>query len=158
MSPCGRPETIHLDGCRNRAHVINSIQKKKLFSFIGPLILCHEQLGVESGDLVDSQLTASTDMMNGTAIPHWRLNQPASAGIPGGWLPSTSNSKPWLQVLLYRETSVTGVVVQGREDADMWVTTYKVKTSTHGYNWNAVFLGDVEEVCSHYFKVYSVTA
>ena len=87
--------------------------------------------------------------MNDTAISHWRLNQPAGAGIPGGWLPSTSDTELWLQVLLYRKTFVTGVAVQGREDEDMWVTTYKVKTSMSGSTsqWNTVLLGNEEEVC-----------
>ena len=95
----------------------------------------------------DVQLTASSDLMNSSSISHWRLNQPADAGIPGGWVPSTSDSKPWLQVLLYRKTSVTGVAVQGREDEDMWVTTYKVQTSMDGAVWNAVRLNGDEEVC-----------
>ena len=103
----------------------------------------------------DAQLTASSDIMDGSAISHWRLNQPgAGAGIPGGWVPSSSDSTSWLQVLLYRKTVVTGVVVQGRADEDMWVTTYKVQTSVDGAVWNAVQINDADEVCILVPQIY----
>ena len=116
--------------------------------FIGTPIPCQERLGVENGDLVDSQLTVSSDLLGATAISHWRLNQPAGAGIPGGWVPTSNDTEPWLQVTLYRKTIVAGVAVQGRDDEDMWVTTYKVNTSTDGSVWNAALIRVDEEVCS----------
>ena len=90
----------------------------------------------------------SIDLIHGASKSHWRLNQPAGPGIPGGWVPTSNDTEPWIQVALYRKTTVAGVAIQGREDEDMWVTTYKVQTSTNGSTWNAAFIGVDEEVCS----------
>ena len=46
-----------------------------------------------------------------------------------------SDEQPWLQISLYRQTPITGVIVQGREDQDQWVTSYKVQTSLDGSSW-----------------------
>ena len=49
-----------------------------------------------------------------------------------------SDKQPWLQISLYRQTSITGIILQGREDEDQWVTSYKVQTCLDGISWNFV--------------------
>ena len=49
-----------------------------------------------------------------------------------------SDKQPWIQISLYRQTPITGVIVQGREDEDQWVSSYKVKKSLDGDAWNYV--------------------
>ena len=106
--------------------------------FTGPLLPCQEKLGIESGSIIDNRLQSSSDLSNGTNKQQWRLNQVPTAGIPGGWVALESDEQPWLQISLYRQTSITGVIVQGREDEDQWVTSYKVQISLDGSSWNYV--------------------
>ncbi|XP_072025097.1 uncharacterized protein [Amphiura filiformis] len=98
----------------------------------GILIPCQDKLGVEDGNITDDQLQASSDLSNGTGLLQWRLNQEAVTDIPGAWVALTSDTQPWLQINLYRHTHIAGVIVQGRADADQWVTSYKVQTSLDG--------------------------
>ena len=49
-----------------------------------------------------------------------------------------SDKQPWLQISLYRQTPITGIIVQGREDEDQWVTSYKVQTCLDGISWRYV--------------------
>ncbi|XP_072025094.1 lactadherin-like [Amphiura filiformis] len=93
------------------------------------LIHCQDKLGVEDGNITDDQLQASSDLSNGTGLLQWRLNQEAVTGMPGAWVALISDTQPWIQVNLYRHTHIAGVIVQGRTDAEQWVTSYKVKTS-----------------------------
>ena len=69
------------------------------------------------------------------------------------------DEKPWLQISLYRQTSITGIIVQGREDEDQWVTSYKVQTCLDGTSWNYVPGIDTngennEEVSCSLFETY----
>ena len=105
------------------------------FVYTGPLLPCQEKLGIESGSIIDDRLQSSSDLINGAGKQQWRLNQ---AGIPGGWVALDSDEQPWLQISLYRQTPITGVIVQGREDEDQWVTSYKVQISVDGTSWSYV--------------------
>ena len=104
----------------------------------GPLLPCQEKLGVELGNITDDQLQSSSDLSNGAGKTQWRLNQVPNPSVPGGWVALDSDKQPWLQISLYRQTSITGVIVQGREDEDQWVTSYKVQTNLDGTSWNYV--------------------
>ena len=106
----------------------------------GPLLPCQEKLGIESGSIIDDQLRSSSDhdQSNGAAKQQWRLNRVSKPGVPGGWVALDSDNQPWLQISLYRQTLITGVIVQGREDEDQWITFYKVQISLDGTLWNFV--------------------
>ena len=108
------------------------------FSYTGPLLPCQEKLGVESGSIIDDRLLSSSDRSNGGGKRQWRLNHVPITSAPGGWVALESDIQPWLQISLYRQTSITGVIMQGREDEDQWVTSYKVQTSLDGTSWNYV--------------------
>ena len=93
-------------------------------------------------------------MNNGAGKQQWRLNQVSKTGTPGGWVALESDEYPWLQISLYRQTSITGIIVQGREDQDQWVTSYKVQTCLDGTSWNYVSGIDAEaEVSCFLFEV-----
>ena len=104
----------------------------------GPLLPCQEKLGIENGSIIDDRLQSSSDLSNGGDKQRWRLNQVPKPGVPGGWVALESDKQPWLQINLYRQTPITGVIVQGREDEDQWVTSYKVNTSLDGSSWEYV--------------------
>ena len=108
------------------------------FECTGPLLPCREKLGVESGNIINDQLTSSSDLNNGAGKQQWRLKQLPKLDVPGGWVALHGDEHPWLQISLYRQTQITGIILQGRQDEDQWVTSYKVQTSLDGTLWNHV--------------------
>ena len=87
---------------------------------------------------MDDRLQSSSELNNGNSKQQWRLNKQPKPGVPGGWVALESDKEPWLQISLFRQTSITGVIVQGREDKDQWVSSYKVRTSLDNTLWNYV--------------------
>ena len=84
-------------------------------------------LGMESGVIVDEQITASSDLY-GFPPEHGRLQG-------DGYWGATGDINQWLQIDLGNpNTSVTGVATQGYGPKD-WVTTYKLQYSNNGVNF-----------------------
>ena len=109
-----------------------------VYFITGPLIPCKEKLGLEIGNITDDQLQSSSDLSKGDGKQQWRLNQESKPGFHGGWVALNSDKQPWFQISLYRQTPITGIILQGREDEDQWVTSYKVQTCLDGTSWNYV--------------------
>ncbi|XP_020628614.1 probable carboxypeptidase X1 [Orbicella faveolata] len=98
-----------------------------------------QALGMESGAIADSQLTASSEYDNRYSPKRARLYTKdwAIPGIglgPGAWASLTSDSNQWLQVDLGKITPVTHVATQGRNSYSpgQWVTKYKLQFSDDG--------------------------
>ena len=79
----------------------------------GPLVLagCYGTLGLESGGVADTQLSASSVWEWSNGIGEHNVWAPSGArlkrpGLP--WAPSHSNQQQWLQVDLKREKRITG--------------------------------------------------
>uniref|UniRef100_A0A3B3HCM7 F5/8 type C domain-containing protein n=1 Tax=Oryzias latipes TaxID=8090 RepID=A0A3B3HCM7_ORYLA len=103
----------------------------------GSLRCCYGTLGLQTGAVADSQLTASSAL--GAFITgqdsEWgpsgaRLKQ---AGLP--WAPSSSNHQQWLQVDLRKEKRITGIwkltsAVVRKMDS------YRVLYSNDGREWS----------------------
>ena len=92
---------------------------------------CQESLGIESGNVTSDQLTASS-FRRGFEAANAILNQ------DGCWVPRTNDQYQWLQIDLYRQLLVSGVVIQGRVDIKEWITTYKVEYALDGVSWEPV--------------------
>ena len=93
---------------------------------------CQEPLGIESGNVTSSQLTASTSLYESFDAASAILNQ------KGAWVPATKDQHQWLQIDLHRQIFVSGVVIQGRPDIKEWVTRYQVKYALDGVSWEFV--------------------
>ena len=93
---------------------------------------CTDPLGIEEGNITDNQLSASSTSESYIAA-NARLNLPN-----GGWVAAANDQAQWLAIDLYRQRQVTGLVLQGKEDLDQWVTTYHVDYSTDGVTWSYV--------------------
>ena len=92
---------------------------------------CQEPLGIESGKVTSDQFTASS--FNGSLIAaNAILNQ------KGAWVPATNDQHQWLQIDIHRQVLVSGVVIQGRPDREIWVTTYHVEYALDGVSWELV--------------------
>ena len=103
---------------------------------------CFLPLGMESGHLPDSALSASTSH-SANHIPQFsRLNKIPASGKAGAWCASRNDGNQWLQVYFGRETTVTEVATQGRYDADKWVMSYSLSYSVDGTHWAWYRLAD----------------
>uniref|UniRef100_A0A3B3XS39 Discoidin, CUB and LCCL domain containing 2 n=1 Tax=Poecilia mexicana TaxID=48701 RepID=A0A3B3XS39_9TELE len=115
------------------------ILSKNLFTF--KTDGCSGTLGLESGGIVDSQLSVSSVWdWNTTAGEHvvWgksgaRLKKP---GLP--WAPSPSDRQQWLQVDFRREKRITAIVTTGsdRIEYPYFVKAYRVLFSKDGKEWH----------------------
>ncbi|XP_018558161.1 discoidin, CUB and LCCL domain-containing protein 2 isoform X2 [Lates calcarifer] len=101
---------------------------------------CYGTLGLESGGVADTQLSASSVWeWNNVHGQHseWvpsgaRLKK---AGLP--WAPSQSDQHQWLQVDLKREKRITGITTTGStlREYQYYVSAYRVQYSNDGEQW-----------------------
>ena len=87
-------------------------------------------LGMDSGLIPDSDITASSEKNANTAAKNGRLNYSLRS-----WCAGTSDSNPYLQIDLQTLHVICAVSTQGNSQADQWVKTYKLKLSTDGLTW-----------------------
>ena len=92
---------------------------------------CKESFGMENGVIKHSQFSASADLPD-YGLPYARLNGPKA------WLGENQNFPQWFQVSFWKPTLITGVSMQGRQDANEWVTRYIVMTKMDNTDWKSV--------------------
>ncbi|XP_033108001.1 lactadherin-like [Anneissia japonica] len=91
---------------------------------------CVHPLGIEDRTI---QLTASSEIDNYHRADRGRLNTVhESDNGYGSWVAYYQDQNQWIQAHLGSLLKVTGVITQGRQDLDQWVTSYKVLHSTGG--------------------------
>ena len=91
---------------------------------------------MESGAILDSQLSASSEWDNTLSVAQGRLNSIPQAGKGGSWSARTNDANQWFQVDLGQlNTKVTRLAIQGRQEAGQWVTKYRIKYSDDGLNY-----------------------
>ncbi|XP_061416055.1 macrophage mannose receptor 1-like [Lethenteron reissneri] len=89
--------------------------------------VCVQGLGMESGAIPDSHITASSSA-SGCPANEARLHG-------NSWWSPNNNAGSWLQVDLGSVFQVTGISTQGSARTNHWVTTYHVHTSSNGATW-----------------------
>ncbi|KAM8856445.1 discoidin, CUB and LCCL domain-containing protein 2 [Spinachia spinachia] len=102
---------------------------------------CYGRLGLESGGVADTQLSASSvwewnNILGEDSV--WapsgaRLNK---AGLP--WASSQIDLRQWLQIDLKREKRVTGIATTGStlREYQYYVSAYRVLYSNNGQQWS----------------------
>ncbi len=91
---------------------------------------------MESREITDEQITASSQWDSYHAAIQARLHFPEAGGYAGGWAVAISDENQWLQVdLKNKTTNVTGVATQGRSGFHQWVTKYNLQFSDDGVNF-----------------------
>ncbi|XP_046389468.1 hemocytin isoform X2 [Ischnura elegans] len=95
---------------------------------------CVDGLGMESGAILDDQISVSSFSTPGTLGNHARLN---GGGV---WVAGKLLNAPneWIQVDLVDQKKVTGLVLQGNPHQEEWVSQFQVGWSLDGHNWNAI--------------------
>ena len=100
--------------------------------FTAPVLPCMNSLGMESGIILDTQITSSSDL-SGTSTALF-----ARFDTAGAWIAAIDDKNQWVEVNLYRQTIITGVNMQGNPSSDKWVTKYKVQFSLDHTVWKYV--------------------
>ena len=91
---------------------------------------------MESGEITDGQITASSEWSSTHAPSLARLNRVKEGNKAGSWAAKTNDVNQWLQIELGSDyTKVTRIVTQGRSDYDQWIKTFKLQYSEDGVNY-----------------------
>nr|CAI9696571.1 unnamed protein product [Rangifer tarandus platyrhynchus] len=97
---------------------------------------CTSPLGMQTGAIADSQISASSMHLGFMGLQRWapELARLHHTGIVNAWTSSNYDRNPWIQVNLMRRMRVTGVVTQGasRAGSAEYLKTFKVAYSTDG--------------------------
>ena len=96
---------------------------------------CSAPRGMESRQIKNAQITASSQWDGNHAAIQGRLNFKAGRGKQGGWSARYNNGNQWIQVALGWYTKLTSIATQGRNAYSQWVTRYKLQYSEDGVNF-----------------------
>ncbi|XP_029002990.1 retinoschisin-like [Betta splendens] len=114
----------------------------------------HRALGFESGSVTSDQISCSNQDQYSGWYSSWipnkaRLN---NQGFGCAWLSKFNDQYQWIQIDLKEVGVVSGILTQGRCDADEWITKYSIQYRTvETLNWiyykdqtgnNRVFYGN----------------
>ena len=91
---------------------------------------------MESGVILDAQITASSEFDGNHAATQGRLNFLAVPGKAGSWSARTNDVNQWIQVKLPGYTKITQFATQGRNAFNQWVTKYKLEYSEDGVTFH----------------------
>ncbi|XP_071956870.1 uncharacterized protein [Antedon mediterranea] len=90
---------------------------------------CPLPVGVETGIVLDSQLSASSSYDEDHQPENARLNDPT------GWMANDTEPGHWLQVSFRKRMKITGVLIQGGGDTYSWTESLSIRYSLNGNNW-----------------------
>ena len=95
-----------------------------------------KDLGMRSGKIQNSQITASSEWNPNHGPNNARLFFIAQNGRTGAWSSKSNDLNQWLQVDFKSQTVVFGVSTQGREDCcSQWVKTFTLHYSIDGISF-----------------------
>ena len=90
---------------------------------------------MQDGRIPDSAITASSEYGSAYKAINGRLHFLERSSRIGAWAARTNDVFQYLQINFGDWTRVTRVVIQGRQDADQWVTSFSLS-----YGADDVFL------------------
>uniref|UniRef100_A0A8C1U4M1 Neuropilin n=1 Tax=Cyprinus carpio TaxID=7962 RepID=A0A8C1U4M1_CYPCA len=112
-------------------HTDNAITKE---GFSANYRECMSPLGMESGEITEDRITASSQYNPSWSPLRSRLNFPEN-----GWTPSDDSVREWIQVDLGFLRYVTAIGTQGAISKETkkayYVRTYKISVSSNGEDW-----------------------
>ncbi|KAM9343228.1 discoidin, CUB and LCCL domain-containing protein 2 isoform 2-T2 [Pholidichthys leucotaenia] len=100
---------------------------------------CYGTLGLESGVVADTQLSASS-VLEDDQRGQRRVWAPSGARLKReglAWAPADNDQNPWLQVDLKRVKRITGIITTGStlSQDKSYISAYKVLYSEEGRTW-----------------------
>ncbi|XP_078416618.1 retinoschisin-like [Cetorhinus maximus] len=157
------PEDENLDQTCNKTCKCNCNDGPNTFWGMAPgssMLQCmpecpyHQALGFESGAVMEDQISCSNEDQYTGWYSSWMPNKARinSQGFGCAWLSRYQDNQQWLQIDLKQVRVISGIITQGRCDADEWMTKYSVQyRSNETFNWvyykdqtgnNRVFYGN----------------
>jgi hypothetical protein len=104
--------------------------------------LAPEQPPPPPSEPAQKQLTTPNSMRSAESVwgdrgLNWKLNSCGNSMIDssGGWCSLTNTVGSWIQLDNGKMGSISGVITQGRKDADQWVKSFKVKYKDESGSW-----------------------
>lgn len=88
-------------------------------------------LGVEDRRIPDSAFRASSEWDRNHRASNARLNRIRKGHRTGAWSSRYNKRGQWIEVDIGSPARVTGIALQGRQDANQWVTRYVVAFSKY---------------------------
>ncbi|XP_028835220.1 retinoschisin 1a [Denticeps clupeoides] len=120
----------------------------------------HKPLGFEAGSVTADQISCSNEDQYTGWFSSWTANKARlnSQGFGCAWLSKFQDATQWIQIDLKTVKVVSGILTQGRCDADEWITKYSIQfRSNESLNWiyykdqtgnNRVFYGNSDRSSS----------
>lgn len=97
---------------------------------------CQRALGMRSGEIANSQISASSELNDFHAAILGRLESRIAGTKKGAWVAPQEDLNPWLQIdLLRQDTRITLIATHGRSDLAQWVTKYSLLYSNDTSNF-----------------------
>ncbi|GBM75367.1 Lactadherin, partial [Araneus ventricosus] len=122
--------------------VLPSLGPSELIPFVDT---CPHSDEIEGSLLEDARIEASSSIPEGgpSRIP---LDTPGDSRRSGGWVPRVDDLHPVLVIELPEMKLLTAIDIQGREDEENWVKSFRVIGSEDKKTWLPVFGPDGHEV------------
>ena len=117
-------------------------KKKKLIISFSSLEICKHPLGMQNRRIPNHAVTASSSWDANHAPYLGRLHFTARGKFQGAWSSRYNNHFQFFQVDFRKATKVSHVATQGRQNANQWVTQYRLAYSQDGVNWALYKLRD----------------
>uniref|UniRef100_A0AAY5KKJ9 F5/8 type C domain-containing protein n=1 Tax=Esox lucius TaxID=8010 RepID=A0AAY5KKJ9_ESOLU len=120
----------------------------------------HQPLGFEAGSVTSDQISCSNQEEYTGWYSSWTPNRARlnNQGFGCAWLSKFQDNNQWIQIDLQEVGVVSGILTQGRCDADEWLTKYSIQyRSDQNLNWvyykdqtgnNRVFYGNSDRSSS----------
>ena len=93
------------------------------------------RLGMENGEIPDSQISASSERDANHGAINSRLNFKAQGRRQGAWSSRRNDVNQWLQVNFGLQATITEILTQGRSNHNQWVKSYTVSYSRDGLHF-----------------------
>lgn len=104
---------------------------------------------MESGDIPDSAISASSEINIDRKAANARLHFQDDAGRIGAWTARANDEFQWLQVNFSNWTTVGRVAIQGRHAIQEWVSSFSLS-----FGYDGVFFEDYKE--DGHKRVYNI--
>ena len=105
--------------------------------FETPKVVCAIPLGLENGQIPDKDIVASSQYNQYYGPERARLRKVSGGNFIGGWSPKSSNQGQWIYFDLGKNTKVTRMALQGRDNANWWTTSYSLSYRVDGGSYES---------------------
>lgn len=97
--------------------------------------LCNQPMGLQNGRLRNHLMKASSQWDRYHAAFLGRLHRPRVGKYMGAWCARSNNRYQYLQIDFTRLAKIIKMAIQGRHDANQWVTQYYITHSVNAINF-----------------------